>query len=151
ELQELQHARSPLATLQGAGIARLERVLEEEKTRLADLRSQETELGTALSGLLARVDGARAELKALGEAGGTPVPPVVRPGDANPLPRARLAEWQARQDLRMATQARLESESRTLPARISAVRSDLKLATAQREFAEHSVDELLGVENLQRI
>jgi potassium efflux system protein len=152
ELQKL--ARSSRASTPSAsiGVARLERRLDETETRLAALRAEESALSNTLATLQARVDTARRELKALGEqparSQGTPVPQA---GEDAAVSRARIGEWAARQDALSALRQRLETETRTLPARIAVLQSELKLASAEREQTERALNELLGLEHLRRI
>jgi potassium efflux system protein len=150
ELQTLARARSAASHARGADIARLERLLDEHRSRLDELRARETELTGTLATLQARIDGSRQELKTLNADAATAAP-APKTGESALLTSARIDEWHARQALRSALRSRLETEMRTLPARIAAVQAQLKLATAQREQAERAVEELLGLEHLRRI
>lgn len=151
-LQKLARANRAGLPPASIGVARLERRLDETEARLSVLRAEEGALSNTLATLQGRVDAARRELKALGEQPSRGQgPPAAQAGEDAAITRARLGEWAARQDARAALRQRLETEIRTLPARIAAVQSELKRLSAEREHAERALNELLGLEHLRRI
>lgn len=152
EAQKLARANRASAPSASIGVARLERRLDETESRLAGLRAEESSLANTFAALQGRVDAARRELKALGEQPSRGEgPPTPQAGEDAAITRARQDEWAARQDARAALRQRLEAEIRTLPSRIPALQSELKLLSIEREQAERAMNELLGLEHLRRI
>jgi len=152
ELQSLQRTARRITISRDASVERLERRLDEIEARVAALRTEEISLGNTTSTLQTRVDAARQELKSLGDVAarreGAPVP---RPGENAELTRARLDEWLALQDYRASQRQKLETEVRTLPARLDARKAELKLVSLQRELAERDLADIAGQEQLRRI
>jgi potassium efflux system protein len=133
-------------------VERLERLLRETRTRLAELRARETSLNNTANSLQGRVDSARQELKAT-LAGTEPADkaPGSVAGESATFTQARMDQWLVDRELKASRVARLETEARTIPERLGAVQAELKLITAQREQAEKFLAELLGMDNLKRI
>jgi potassium efflux system protein len=153
ELRDLQRqARSAKGLGQGVAVERLERLLRETRTRLAELRARETSLNNTANSLQGRVDSARQELKAT-LAGTEPADkaPGSVAGESATFTQARMDQWLVDRELKASRVARLETEARTIPERLGAVQAELKLITAQREQAEKFLAELLGMDNLKRI
>ena len=152
ELQDLQRTARRLSISRDMSVERLERRLDGIEARVAALRTEEISLGNTVATLQTRVDAARQELKSLGDVSsrrdGAPVP---RPGENAELTRARMEEWLAHQDYRASQRQKLETEVRTLPARLDARKAELKLVTLQRELAERDLADIAGQEQLRRI
>ena len=152
ELQDLQRATRRISISRDISVERLERRLDEAEARVAALRNEEVSLGNTVSTLQTRVDAARQELKSLGDVSARREgAPLSRPGDSAEVTKARIDEWLARQDYRSAQRLKLETEVRTLPVRLDARKTELKLVGVQREEAERDMTALAGQEHLRRI
>jgi len=152
-LNDLQRqARSAKGLGQGVAVERLERLLRETRSRLAELRARETSLNNSANSLQGRVESSRQELKATLSA---TEPPDKAPGrvagESEAMSQARMDQWLVDRELKASRIARLETEARTIPERLHAVQTELKLVTAQREQTEQFLAELLGMDNLKRI
>jgi chromosome segregation ATPase len=133
-------------------VERLERLLRETRTRLADLRARETSLNNTANSLQGRVESARQELKAtLAATEPADKAPGSVAGESAAITQARMDQWLVDRELKASRVARLETEALTIPERLGAVQAELKLVTAQREQAEKFLAELLGMDNLKRI
>ncbi|MBP8925320.1 MAG: mechanosensitive ion channel [Pseudomonadales bacterium] len=149
ELRDLQgQTRSVKSLSQSVAIARLERVLSDTRAKLEKLRAQDTKLQDTLRAMQGRSEAARADLKQVIVAGTLP---AVRTEESSILSQARRDEWRSRQTLADSQSAMLETEIRTLPERLVAVRAQQKLVSAQREVTEQFLAELLNMDTLKRI
>ena len=153
ELNDLQRqARSAKGLGQGVAVERLERLLRETRTRLADLRAREASLNNSSNSLQGRVESSRQELKAtLAATEPADKAPGRVAGESEAMSQARMDQWLVDRELKASRIARLETEARTIPERLHAVQTELKLVIAQREQAERFLAELLGMDNLKRI
>ena len=153
QLNDLQRqTRSATGLAQGVAVERLERLLRETRTRLADLRAREVSLNNTASSLQGRIESARKELNetlAATEPAGKAPGSVA--GESAAMTRARVDQWLVDRELKASRIARLETEAHTIPERLGAVQAELKLVTAQREQAEKFLAGLLGMDNLKRI
>ena len=152
-LNDLQRqARSAKGLGQGVAVERLERLLRETRSRLADLRAREASLNNSANSLQGRVESSRQELKATLSATEPPAKAPARvAGESEAMSQARMDQWLVDRELKASRIARLETEARTIPERLHAVQTELKLVTAQREQTEQFLAELLGMDNLKRI
>ncbi len=153
ELGELQRqARSASELTKGVAVERLEKLLRDTRTRLTELRGQEASLQVTVGNLQSRIETARQELGSLTGGDATQdKPPAVVTGETPAINRARQEQWLIGRELRASRIARLETEVQTIPDRLAATQSRLKLVSAQREQEERFLAELLGMDSLKRI
>ncbi|MBK6286639.1 MAG: mechanosensitive ion channel [Pseudomonadales bacterium] len=152
ELRDLQRqTRSVKSLSQSVAIARLERVLSDTRAKLEKLRVQDAKLLETMRTLQGRSEDARLELKQAVAQGAASIAPAARAEDSKALSQARRDEWRSRQLLTDSKVAKLETEIRTIPERLVAVRAQQKLVGAQRELAEQFLAELLNMDTLKRI
>jgi len=144
--------RSTQGFSQGVAVERLERLLRDNRTRLAGLRTEEADLQETATNLQTRIEAARQELKSVAAAAeGGEKAPVTIPGDSAAMTQARMDQWLVARELRASEVARLQSEVHTIPDRLRAVQAELKLVVAQREQTERFLAQLLSIDNLKRI
>jgi potassium efflux system protein len=133
-------------------VERLERLLRDNRTRLGELRAEETSLQETAGNLQVRIEAARQELKAATAAAAPgEKAPVAVAGESGAMTQARMDQWLVGKELRASLITRLEAEVHTVPDRLRAVQAELKLVVAQREQTERFLAELLSIDNLKRI
>lgn len=149
-LQRQERSASRLA--QGVAVARLEKLLRDTRARLTELRGEEASLQATTANMQSRVETARQELNELtAGTAATDKSPASIAGESPAMSRARQERWLIGRELRASRISRLETELQTVPDRLVATQTRLKLVTAQREQEERFLSELLGMDRLKRI